>query len=121
MRKSAAQSEKKVKCWFRAVGRCYTRSFVLKGKKVDTTRLSSKGQVMIPKGVREAHGWAEGIELSIEDLGNAIILRPIRMFPLKTVDEVFGILKYARKAKTIEDMQAGIDSAMTEIWDRKRK
>jgi bifunctional DNA-binding transcriptional regulator/antitoxin component of YhaV-PrlF toxin-antitoxin module len=33
---------------------------------MDTTRMSSKGQVIIPKA--EAQGWTEGTELVIEDL-----------------------------------------------------
>lgn len=88
---------------------------------MDTTRLSSKGQVIIPKAVRVAHGWAEGLEFAIEDLGDAIVLRPAKAFPVKSIDEVFGSLKFAGDPKTIGQMEAGVDAAMQEIWDQKRK
>lgn len=39
------------------------------------TRLSSKGQVVIPKGVREALGWAEGQEIAIERAGDRLFLK----------------------------------------------
>ena len=34
-----------------------------------TTRLSTKGQLIIPKEIRERHGWGPGSELEIEDHG----------------------------------------------------
>jgi AbrB family looped-hinge helix DNA binding protein len=40
------------------------------------TRMSSKGQVIIPKAVRDRHGWATGLELEVEDRGDAVVLRP---------------------------------------------
>ena len=39
------------------------------------TRLSSKGQVIIPKAVRDRHGWQPGVELDIEDRDDAVVLR----------------------------------------------
>jgi AbrB family looped-hinge helix DNA binding protein len=49
------------------------------------TRLSSKGQVIIPKAVRERHGWQPGVELEVEDRGDVVVLRPVRIFPLTTI------------------------------------
>ena len=39
------------------------------------TRLSSKGQVIIPKAVRDRHGWRPGLELDVEDQADAVVLR----------------------------------------------
>ena len=44
------------------------------------TRLSSKGQVIIPKAVRDRHGWQPGVELEVEDRGDAVVLRPAKPF-----------------------------------------
>lgn len=88
---------------------------------MDTTRLSSKGQLVIPKAVRDAHGWKEGTEFTVEATRDAIVLRPKRLFPRTTVDQVFGSAGYKGPPKTIEDMNAGIDEALKERWERKSR
>ncbi|MEQ1696964.1 MAG: AbrB/MazE/SpoVT family DNA-binding domain-containing protein [Hyphomicrobiaceae bacterium] len=88
---------------------------------MDTTRLSSKGQIIIPKAVRDAHGWAEGVEFVIEEFGDGIVLRPARLFPATKAEDVFGCLKYDGPPKSLEDMQRGIDDALRERWERKSK
>jgi AbrB family looped-hinge helix DNA binding protein len=72
------------------------------------TRLSSKGQVIIPKDVRDRHGWQPGAELEVEDRGDAVLLRTARIFPRKTVAQVFGCLKYEGPPLTIEQMNAAV-------------
>ncbi len=37
---------------------------------MEKTRLSNKGQVVIPKAVRVLHGWKAGLEFAIEDQQN---------------------------------------------------
>jgi AbrB family looped-hinge helix DNA binding protein len=71
-------------------------------------RLSSKGQVIIPKEIRERHGWRAGMELEVVDQGDAVIVRVARSFPRTTVDEVRGCLKYRGSAQTIERMDAAV-------------
>jgi AbrB family looped-hinge helix DNA binding protein len=41
-----------------------------------TTKVSSKGQVVLPKAVREAHGWPAGTELQVIDREHEVALRP---------------------------------------------
>jgi len=75
---------------------------------LETTRLSSKGQISIPKSVREAHNWEPGTEFVIEEVGNAILLRPAKPFPLSKLEDVAGCLAYQGPAKTLEEMEAAI-------------
>ena len=42
------------------------------------TKLSVKGQVVIPKDVRDALHWEVGVPLSVTRTGDAVILRPTR-------------------------------------------
>jgi AbrB family looped-hinge helix DNA binding protein len=48
---------------------------------MNTTTLSSKGQVIIPKEIRNSCGWQVGIKLVVEDLPAGILLRPLTAFP----------------------------------------
>ena len=48
-----------------------------KEENMETTRLSNKGQIVIPKQVRSAHGWEPGLEFIVEDTGDGIKLKPM--------------------------------------------
>ena len=43
---------------------------------MEKTRLSNKGQVVIPKAVRVLHGWKAGLEFVIENVDDGIKLKP---------------------------------------------
>ncbi|MEZ4303018.1 MAG: AbrB/MazE/SpoVT family DNA-binding domain-containing protein [Polyangiaceae bacterium] len=73
-----------------------------------TTTLSTKGQVIIPKDVRERHGWRPGLSLEVVEQGDSLILRPVQALPRTTVDDLLGCLPYSGRPKTLEDMEAGI-------------
>jgi len=88
---------------------------------MDTTRLSSKGQIVIPKAVRDRHGWREGTEFTVEATRDAIVLRPKRRFPATTLDEVAGCLKYDGPPVSLEEMDEGIGRAVTERYGRATK
>jgi AbrB family looped-hinge helix DNA binding protein len=75
---------------------------------MDTTKLSSKGQVVIPKSVRDEHGWGEGTEFAVESTALGVLLRPKRVFPATRIDGVFGSLRYPGKTKSLSDFDAGI-------------
>jgi AbrB family looped-hinge helix DNA binding protein len=69
-----------------------------------TTRLSSKGQLVVPSAVRKSQSWKAGTQLAIEQTDDGIFLKTLRPFPPTTIDEVFGALKYRSKRKTIAQM-----------------
>ncbi|MDX1663418.1 MAG: AbrB/MazE/SpoVT family DNA-binding domain-containing protein [Candidatus Promineifilaceae bacterium] len=84
----------------------------------DTTRLSNKGQVIIPKHVRDAHRWQAGQELVIADTDDGIVLRPTDPFPATTLNEVAGSLGYKGSAKSIEEMDDAIRGGVAGRYDR---
>ncbi len=44
---------------------------------MQTTLLSSKGQVIIPKTLRDAHRWHTGTRLEVLETSEGILLKPI--------------------------------------------
>jgi AbrB family looped-hinge helix DNA binding protein len=88
---------------------------------VETTRLSSKGQIIIPKSVRDAHGWTSGTEFAVEVTGEGILLRPKPAFEPTSLDAVAGCLEYAGPSLTVDDMARSIDEVLRETWARKFK
>ena len=80
------------------------------------TRLSSKGQVVLPKEVRTLQGWEVGTELEVEPQGSVVILRPARRRPRTTLEDVIGCIPYDGPRVSIEDMNSSIDKAAREMW-----
>ena len=79
------------------------------------TKMSSKGQVIIPKALRESHNWEEGQELVVIDMGDGILLKPKPTFPKTTLDRVAGCLKYQGTPKSLEDMEDAIRRGIKEL------
>ncbi len=75
---------------------------------MEKTRLSNKGQVVIPKAVRILHGWKPGLEFVIEDVGDGIKLKPITPYKKTTIEDVLGCMGYQGPKKSIKDMRAAI-------------
>ena len=73
-----------------------------------STRLSTKGQLIIPKDIRERHGWTPGVELIVEDRGDAVVLRRAEDLPETTLEDLVGCAGYRGPARSLEDMEAGI-------------
>jgi AbrB family looped-hinge helix DNA binding protein len=75
---------------------------------LEKTRLSSKGQIIIPSAIRQAHGWHPGLEFTVEDREDGIVLRPCKRFGDTQLSDVVGCLGYDGPRKTLRDMEAGI-------------
>jgi AbrB family looped-hinge helix DNA binding protein len=75
---------------------------------MEMTRLSSKGQVILPKSVRDARSWEAGTQFVVEEVPEGVLLRPLRPFGVTTFDEVFGCLQYSGRAKTLRQMEKAI-------------
>ena len=73
-----------------------------------TTTLSTKGQLILPQGVRRAHNWGPGTRLVVEDTPEGVLLRPVSVFALTDPNDVFGSLRYDGPPKSVEEMDAGI-------------
>ena len=61
---------------------------------METTRLSTKGQIVLPKSIRTSHAWKPGTEFTVEETREGILLRPANPVTIREtdLDEVAGYL-----------------------------
>ncbi len=81
---------------------------------MEITHLSSKGQVVIPQSIREAHQWQPGLEFNVIDTEQGVLLMPRLPFKPTSVKEVVGCLNYKGPKKSLNDMKEGIKKGAKE-------
>ena len=79
---------------------------------MDTTRLSSKGQLVLPKAIRDADDWGEGTEFTVERVADGVLLRPVRPVPTTRLEDVLGSAHYHGRAQSIGDMERAIQQGV---------
>lgn len=85
---------------------------------MQTTTLSSKGQVIIPKHMRTMHRWETGQDLVVIDTGDGILLKPKQPFAETSLAEVASCLKHDGATVTLDDMEEAIKrGAMEQMND----
>ena len=87
---------------------------------MEITRLSTKGQIVLPKTVRTSRAWGPGTEFIVEEAGDGILLRPSGGFNEADLDQVAGCLRSKRKSKTFAQMRAAAAREVTRRHDRGR-
>jgi AbrB family looped-hinge helix DNA binding protein len=87
---------------------------------METTRLSTKGQVILPKSIRDSRDWRPGTTLTVEETGDGVLLRPERRFPRTRIEDVAGCLRFKGKAKTLAQMDAAIGEEVFRRHERSR-
>ena len=80
-----------------------------------TTTLSTKGQVILPKPIRDALGWDAGARLAVQRTSEGVLLKPVSSFVETDPDDVFGCLAFDGPPKSLAEMEAGV---MTEARRR---
>ncbi len=79
------------------------------------TRLSSKGQVIIPKAIRTAHQWESGAEFNVIDTPEGVLLQPKALFAPSSLNEVAGCLPVVIK-KTQHEIDLAIAQKLKQEW-----
>jgi AbrB family looped-hinge helix DNA binding protein len=79
---------------------------------MQTTTLSSKGQVIIPKTLRVALRWAPGTQLEVHDTPEGVLLRPAALATKASLPEGLAAIRrrvaYAGPTVSLEDMGAAV-------------
>jgi len=84
------------------------------------TELSSRGQVVLPKTVRDRRGWRTGTESVVEEIPSGIPLRPQRPFAPTRFEDVRGSLKYQGPPKSIKEMNLRVGKAAKATRQKKK-
>ena len=80
------------------------------------TVMSSKGQIVIPKAIRQSLGLEPGQSFLLESTGEGILLKPVvQDFPETSLDDVAGCLsRTGQQPVTVEEMNAAIQRGVQE-------
>ena len=74
-----------------------------------TTKLSTKGQLIIPKEIRDHLGWTAGSELRVDEQGGKLVITLVAdEFPETTLQDLLGCAGYEGPRLSLEDMDAAI-------------
>ena len=78
-----------------------------------STTLSSKGQVVIPKELRDARQWHAGMSLTVEEVPQGLLIRPARkpLFAPTTIEDVMGCARYTGPKLTETEIAARLKAA----------
>ncbi len=79
---------------------------------METTQLSSKGQLVLPQRVRKAHGWGAGTLFKVSDLPEGVLLSPLAAPPVfapTQLKDVYGMAaRPGRKPVSLAQMDAAV-------------
>jgi AbrB family looped-hinge helix DNA binding protein len=73
-----------------------------------TTVISTKGQVILPKTIRDQRHWPAGTRLTVEDTPDGVLLKATPAFPETKIEAVFGSMRHRGPALSLEDMDVAI-------------
>ena len=72
------------------------------------TIVSTKGQVILPKSIRDRRNWSQGTRLTVEDTPEGVLLKATPLFPDTAIDAVFGSMKSSGPALSLKEMDAAV-------------
>lgn len=75
---------------------------------MDTVKLSSKGQFIIPKTIRDRHHWESGTEFVIIDRGAELVIKPTKVFPATELENPDTASVYRGKPLSLEEMEQAV-------------
>lgn len=76
--------------------------------KTQRVRLSTKGQVVLPKSIRERKRWEPGTSLIIEETPEGVLLTAAPLFAPSRLEDVFGVLRNSGRHLSIEEMDEAV-------------
>ena len=86
---------------------------------ITTTTLSTKGQVVIPRALRDALAWPDGITLAVEQHAQGVLLSAAkRQFAPTSAQAVRGCMNYKGPALSLQDIDEKAALAFAKKWKK---
>lgn len=86
------------------------------------TRMSAKGQVVIPKDVRDALGLQPGQTLDVVQMSGGVLLRPASRKSGRSFDEILKeirtLYRHEGPAVSIEEMDIAVGRMFRKSWPK---
>lgn len=82
------------------------------------TTVSTKGQVILPKSIRQRREWDAGTRLIVEETDDGVILKRAPTFAATRPEEVFGLLPHRGDPKSLEEMETAVLAEARRRHDR---
>jgi len=73
-----------------------------------TTKLSAKGQVVLPKALRASHRGKPGTEFIVEERDGCVVLRPKKRDKALGWNDLIGCVGYVGPRKTLKQMEEAV-------------
>jgi AbrB family looped-hinge helix DNA binding protein len=73
-----------------------------------TTKLSTKGQIVLPKSLRASHRWKPGTEFIIQDRNEGVLLKPKTGGASRTWESIIGCVPYGGPRKSVKEMDRAV-------------
>jgi AbrB family looped-hinge helix DNA binding protein len=84
--------------------------------------MSSKGQIVIPKAIRESKGFVAGARVEFVDHPDGVLLKQPKREAKYTLQDLASVLpRYEGPPVTEELIRERMEEAMRERWERKEK
>ena len=84
-------------------------------------KVSTKGQVVLPKAIRDKRGFGPGAELIVEERPEGVLLRPAPKAGATRYEDVRGSLGPVDRVVSIEEMHEGVLEEAGRRWLRKTR
>lgn len=87
------------------------------------TILSSKGQVVIPKELRDARQWQAGMNLIVEEVPQGLLIRAAKtgLFPVTTIEDVMGCARYEGPTLSDKEIAKKLKAAALRRYGRSKE
>ena len=73
-----------------------------------TTKVSTKGQVILPATIRQSRDWRAGTRLVVEETAEGVLLKAAPLFAVTRPADVYGALAHDGPPMTLAEMDAAV-------------